>query len=889
MAVPDVAVYLQIAGNWVDVTDAVRKTDGIRHARGRRSEGARVDASSTTLTLDDPAGTYNSRNPRSPYYGQLGRNTPIRYTVGGAAVALVIPPGEIARCHTADAPALDITGDIDIRVDMTPSSWTGARGDFGWEVLGKAGSSQGSYWMFIQSEGLISFVWSSTGSDTLGAFSSVPVPFAPGQRGAIRATLDVNNGAGGHTAVFYTAPTMAGPWVQLGDPDVQPGVTSIFAGTAALQIGNMTSFDYPDIARRYHSVEIRNGIGGTVVANPDFTAQPSLTSAFTDGAGRNWTTTGEATITARRVRAVGEVSEWAPRWHVSGSDVRAPITAAGIMRRLSQGRRPLKSVLTRAIPTFAPVAYWPLEDGKESTQAYSPLPGVQPLRVQGLNMAADSSFAASDALPTIAAGATLTGTVPAYTGSTWEIDFYYKLDSAPASLGTVLEWKTSGIPWRIWRLRFGPTTADLIVEDGAGATTLVTSVPLTYAFGTGWHQFVIIGQQFGSDLDVTVTGGGATLLGATTGQVTGFSTTFGASLAGAGFGQLAVYNSAPYTSSYATAWQGETAAARVLRLCTEESIPVDVWGNPLTQEAMGYQRPAQLLDLLAECEAADGGILFEDRNRLALIYQSRESLYTRAPLLTIPYGHLAELGPPRDDDTRIRNDRTVSRTNGSFGRWSQDTGPMSTLDAPAGVGLYEDEVTLNVAADDQCQPIAQWLVHLGTVDEARYPQIKILLHKYPQYVDAVTSLDVGSVIRVTGLPSHLPPGPLDLLVEGYEEALGPLSWEITLTCSPASPWRVAIADDAVYGRADTAGSTLAAAVSTTTATTLSVATTTGPLWTTSGFPFDIRVAGEVMTVTAVSGSTSPQTFTVIRSVNGIAKTHASGTAVSLAQAAVAAL
>ena len=36
-----------------------------------------------------------------------------------------------------------------------------------------------------------------------------------------------------------------------------------------------------------------------------------------------------------------------------------------------------------------------------------------------------------------------------------------------------------------------------------------------------------------------------------------------------------------------------------------------------------------------------------------------------------------------------------------------------------------------------------------------------------------------------------------------------------------------------------------------------------------------------MTVTAISGAASPQTFTVTRSVNSVAKSHASGAAVSL--------
>ena len=92
------------------------------------------------------------------------------------------------------------------------------------------------------------------------------------------------------------------------------------------------------------------------------------------------------------------------------------------------------------------------------------------------------------------------------------------------------------------------------------------------------------------------------------------------------------------------------------------------------------------------------------------------------------------------------------------------------------------------------------------------------------------------------------------------------------------------------GRVDTDGSQLAVDVGPTD-TTLSVAVTSGPLWTTSApeFPFTIRVGGEVMTVTNVTGSSSPQTMTVGRSVNGVVKPQAAATDVGLAQPAIIAL
>ncbi|MFG2307673.1 hypothetical protein ACGFS9_03120 [Streptomyces sp. NPDC048566] len=92
---------------------------------------------------------------------------------------------------------------------------------------------------------------------------------------------------------------------------------------------------------------------------------------------------------------------------------------------------------------------------------------------------------------------------------------------------------------------------------------------------------------------------------------------------------------------------------------------------------------------------------------------------------------------------------------------------------------------------------------------------------------------------------------------------------------------------------DSSGSQLAADA-TATATSLSVAITTGEPWITSTshpaeFPFGIRVGGEVMTVTGISGTSSPQTFTVIRSVNRIVKDQTADTPVALAEPAYTSL
>ncbi|MFK0155368.1 hypothetical protein ACIQVK_25245 [Streptomyces sp. NPDC090493] len=91
--------------------------------------------------------------------------------------------------------------------------------------------------------------------------------------------------------------------------------------------------------------------------------------------------------------------------------------------------------------------------------------------------------------------------------------------------------------------------------------------------------------------------------------------------------------------------------------------------------------------------------------------------------------------------------------------------------------------------------------------------------------------------------------------------------------------------DAV-ARADTGGCELAADLNTT-QTDVDVTTTGKQRWVDfatfpTDFPFDVTVGGEVMRVIYCTGTTLSQTFTVIRSINGVVKAHTTGDDLALA-------
>jgi hypothetical protein len=871
----DVEVDLWISGAWVDVTPDVYVSDKITITRGRADEGARVDPGKCALTFNNRLGKYSPRNPLSPYYKLIGRNTPLRVLTKVGTPFLELSGNTYAS--TPDATALDITSGIDIRMDAFLTNWLGASDGLKTTALmSKLGSSTAdkSWFLGVRSDRLY-FEWSADGVNVIGASSTVQPVIPANGRLSVRVTLDVDNGAGGRTITFYTAPSgTSGPWAQLGDPVVQSGTTSIFNSTAAVQVGAVpVGMTYP--SGRVHAVEIRDGIGGTVVANPVFTAQTVGATSFADAAGRTWTLNAGAAISNRRSRFIGEVASWPSRWDVSGKDVRVPIEAAGIMRRLGQGAKALDSTLRRRIPSYAPMAYWPMEEGKNASGAYSPIAGVKPLQLAPVNWAGVDSLASSSPLPTISSsGSTacdMYGRIPApkTTLTKWSVEWVYRIDQInTATLRTLLRIVATGTV-REWFVQQKNDTSRIIGRDDDGNTVFTQDIGTGTDLYKQWIRIKFAAVQSGSNVNWNVTwtdvGGDAGFFSSsfagTVGRPTGVASPpdgYSSDFDGMAIGHIAAFNtdnSAAFDQAI-DAWTGETAGQRMTRLASEEAVPLGQWGDPTVQEQVGPQRIDTLLELLEQAADVDGGILYERRNAVSLAYRDRISLYNQPIALALDYttsGHVAPPLEPIDDDQKVRNDVIRTRDGGASGRATLTEGPLSVQDPPNGVGLYDESRTLNYSSDDQTEPHAYWAMHLGTWDEARYPVLNLDLAAAPGLVDAVTMLESGDRIQIAHPPPWLPPGPIDLLMQGYREVIGhPNDWDLQLNCTPAGPWTTGVVEDDTLGFVDTDGSELAAAA-TSTATTLTINVTDGQLWQWEA-SFDIAVGGEHMTVTAVTGA-----------------------------------
>ncbi len=288
--------------DWANISSDVRQTSPVVITRGRSEGATGAEPSNCSFTLNNRLGRYSPRNPNSELFGLIGRNTPVRVSIGRGAYGLVLADGSDGTAWTPDSVGTSITGDIDIRVDMeilTDSTRTWATGS--WDVASKYDDSDTQRsWRVAVTGGQIRFTWWALGTvaSQRSAISSTTIPAPATGRRAIKVTLDVNNGFGGADVEFWTAPTIAGPWVKLGSTQTSAGASSIFNGTAGTRIGAEAASPVTPAATMYEA-EIRSGIDGTLVASPDFAAQtldpvPFASASFTDAQGNTWTPTGSS-------------------------------------------------------------------------------------------------------------------------------------------------------------------------------------------------------------------------------------------------------------------------------------------------------------------------------------------------------------------------------------------------------------------------------------------------------------------------------------------------------------------------------------------------------------------------------------------------------------------
>lgn len=899
MAFPQTArvikVELFLSGNWINVTTDIYARDGITITRGRRDETSTAEPSACSLTINNRSGNYSPRNPTGIYYGIIGRNTPIRVSVELASDTFTRTVA--SGWGTSDTGQTYTLGGVTGTISATDLSVSGGSGKISIPVANALRDATMSYISMRDVE--VAYTVTLTVPSITGAAIAALVNFRYSGTNYAFAWV-----------VFNTDGT-----ISLGIIDNAP-FTNVYPLTVIPGLTYSSGTGYRVRAQAEGST-FRAKVWAASGNEPyAWQATGRSTSPLTPGPIniQGWVFTGNTNtlpvvmsidnIVVRSVRFTGEVSSWPQRWDVSGSDAYAPVVAAGITRRLRQGTSPVSSTLYTLLTTSSlpPVAYWPCEDGERSSRLASAF-GDPAMTMYGASkLASYSGFPCSGPVPTVEA-ATWVGNVPPYT-STGNIQLRYLMHMPTGGIvvdGLISQLFTAGSAHH-WEIKYAGSSLIYLQCWTVSNTLLFTSI--NYVIDN------LEGSNFETTLELTQNGGNVdwaidatpffgvspnrhtgTLAGATIGRATRVVISPFAQLVNTAIGHVRVQKEllAPNSATTLLSYTQESALNRIIRLCTSHGISLSHMDGYIISELVGPQHVDSLLTLITEAADADQGTLYEPRGDIGLAYRTLGSLYLQASTVDLDYtfGQIAPPLEPVDDDQGTRNDVTATRTDGSSARAELITGRMSTLDpASGGVGRYDTQVTVNVASDDQLPDIAGWLMHLGTVDETRYPTVTVNLASPAVALDAVTSqsmldLSIDDRFTISNPKTGQTPNQITQLARGYSERLNVFEHSVAINSAPENPYETIVLDVASV-KVDGNASSLASGV-TTTATSLSVATTDGVMWTTSAgqWPFSIGISGERMTVTAVSGASSPQTFTVIRSINGVVKTHSAGEAVRL--------
>lgn len=583
------------------------------------------------------------------------------------------------------------------------------------------------------------------------------------------------------------------------------------------------------------------------------------------------------------------------------------IDVGGIGSRLEKQQSPAYSPMRRSIQlaTETPVAYWPLEDDDGATYGVSAFPGGARMTVTGPAVFSFGQGVPDDTylsrfgtkpMVSLAAGARLDGTVPLSTVvSEWAVSVvaeFYKPDVTVVAEMRILEWVATGTHNR-WALVATNTGYKVYAySDAAGTATAV----VTYASAAFINQatYTVEAHQNGGNVDVEFfvndnslgTGSIAGTLGpASSAAANPDRTNVTASLTPAGLkfivghirfvDEISVLDTPRYTLpageggatvSAVLAWYLEPAHRRLGRLCDEERIPFEFLGDPgvYGSTVLNAQQDGSFTELRdSAAESESGGLLWEAG--FGYRYLPRAARYNQDAALTVDLSTYARSGDtaPGDVlvpqlDSRAANYWTVTRTNGGEGSYAADAAYRARR------GTINEQITLDLLRDEDTDDHASWRVHTA-VDalDANYPAVPVDLAANPALIDDWLDCDIGSRVQRTNQPTIAGLGVIDQVIDGYTETIAPDKWQVVASGVPAKVWDIAVVDDPVMGKADTDGS-LVHATALAGASSIQVDVTAGPRWTTDPAQMPIPVtAGAVdMSVTSISGTSNPQTFTL---------------------------
>ncbi len=882
-------VFLRLDDQWVSVADRIRYEAGVEIERGKESES---DFTSSALTFvgDNRDLFWSSDVPGTENYDRIARGTLVK--AEETQIVDTFTRSASSGWGTCETPA------VAWQIGSGSASDYSVTGGVGRHTLTTTSTvRQTRIELTLRASMVLCSVTIGATAATAAARASVVLRKTPNGTGHYRAELE-----------YTTSGTVTANLVRLGGPGTSTLATAS-AGSYSpsqkwwirfLAVGSQLymsawadgSDEPTDWLCTAEDVHFRRGQLALRSVRDSGNTNSNLTFDFDD-------------LVLSEPRFFGEIWSLKPMSDKSGRDLTMTVEASGILRRLSNTSKPIRSPLYQAVSEGAflvavdpPVAYWPLEDGDLATQLEAVGSGVRPGYFYGADTASDATLPGSEALPSVSVGGLIAGSVPAFSGfnaatDTWTFNFLVKIDDLPEAETVIARIGTSEAA-ACYEIAMN-TTGEIIFR----APKLFQLLLDAYVFSTSrsynslynlaaptlfgrWVIFTLYNVPSGpASYDVVLQwtdalastassmslspGGGTTVWR----EPNGSWQLFGPADGTRSFGHVSTFaDFGVYSAQECSGWVGERARNRFSRLCEENDIEVQTLGT--AAEKMGPQLVNTLVANLEDCAATDLGVARESRHVFGVEFYSHEHRYSQLPAATVDCGGVFEgLGPIRDD-SNVATAVVATRDGGTAQTYvvpADDTFHLGsgTVSYPGVevVGLVGASISPNVQTDLQASSQASWHAHLRASKDARFEELTFQLMSPaflsdPQLAFDVAGLAEGDVVKLTGPPAWMHPCPPELQVLGLREftqvresASGALTVQRQLTFNtvPAKSWEA--------WSVDTALSTIEVAKDDDD-TSITVATSLGPDWKTSPDPpFAVQgmVGGEAMLVTGCTTAT----------------------------------
>lgn len=608
----------------------------------------------------------------------------------------------------------------------------------------------------------------------------------------------------------------------------------------------------------------------------------------------------------KHVRATASINSITPVWDTTGNRTVAAIEALGYLKTLEETSRPIASVATRAIPSPVNseqlIAHWPLEEESDASFFASTTGADSPSTSGSLTIGSGSSSPSTDRMISFGTDGQMFFTVPEYSSDEHKVTTLWNYPDNGFAANTILmRLYCYGGSAAFIDIRTGGANTDDLEVLAYDSSNVLIDATATFFFtgllmGNGFLMSVELVDD-GADTDMvlhiadvnsdTNSTASETLVGVTIGRI-GNVVLGEDNISGASIGQLAVANNVEALENFISpidtngslgfrAFAGEMAFERVIRLLYEEGIPFDFYGNFSESHAMGPQSSGKILELIYEAIDVDRGLLLESRASLSVVYLAGNNLYNRVPSFQLTYASpdntLSHPFLPTQDNKALTNIVTAKREMGSEATYTIPDGDVMHYSTEptyeGGANARPGDFTLNVEADSQLIHQAAWTAHLSAWREKRITSMNVQLQREPfddTLRSQVRASEIGDTtwVDTTGTPRWLPYDEVRLSLRGYTEILAQFVHQFIYNTVPADPYEVEVVD--------TGGSTLAFAIDSDD-TSIKLATSLGPEWSTVDEPYHIQVAGQPMTVTSIT----TDTITFIGAGTSVGAANAAGT------------